>query len=239
LKADIILETSFSKDLAINWTISQSSIDILWYLLENKDNNAYEIRKNLKKRSATIDKAIKKQLLPSKEIKISKKRPSKKNKNIIATDYCLTKIGYLLIVNLFYINYDGTDEMRIDFLTKIFSSVKRNYPEFIPEIFRKLPTEYCVIFYPFTNLLDNFISLLKAGYNEKEKKEFLLKNRYFELKVPLNKKEKEIILNYANKKIKETEQNMKTEIANFKKKKNILKKIIAESQHKQIQYPII
>jgi len=176
---------------------------VLTYLLENGEGTPYNISRKLHILDATISKALR-GLKQIGLINVWKMRSGKRESKHRVEVYKLSNMGLKGLVNSLYYGSEK-DEDCVGYLTDIFKKIRLHYPEFLPEIFRKLPFEYSVAFYPFFDSIPitTFLKLILA-YTQ-GKSEVLIENEHLKILVSLTENEARILLNYTEKKIEDKE----------------------------------
>jgi RNA processing factor Prp31 len=203
--------------------------NVLKCLLENRDSNAWFVAKSLKENYSTILKVFKEQMKHGVQFIEVGKRPHQKNKKQETVTYSLTMRGYRAVINPFYVEYSGNEKERIKALNRLFSKVREDYSSYLPELFRTLPAEYSVCFYPFfSDITYPFRKLLEAKSKEPEKIEFLVDNSYFSCQVPLTKNEMKQIQEFVEGEIEETARFHREALKEIGKKRALLNKLKAQ-----------
>jgi len=198
--------------------LSENGKKVLEYLLEKKEENIYIMTKELKEYYTNIEKAVN-TLLSRGLIEIGRQRPQRKNREEMTDQYRLTEKGINALIYPYYqSNYSGKQKTRIKNLTHIFNILRNrcDTPFCFPDIFRMLPDEYSVVFYPFfyqwcsekpseveslqfllkNPISDIFRTLLEVKNKYQEKTKFVVANEYFECEIPITEKERELMLEY-------------------------------------------
>ncbi len=217
-------------------SLSSTARAILEVLAENRDVNAYFIRKRLKgpdgkpSHYSTVYKAINEQIVDCafKLVEVSK-RQSKKNKKQAIEIYCLTHIGISALVNIFYDGRENISEEVLKRLGKLFGNIKTNYPSFLPKPLQDMPDTYSVSFYPFFGDLSvPFVKLMEAKLKNPQKGQFTIDNGCFISAVRLEKKETDLIVNHLNHFLEEQKIAMSEENREKKRKLKQLRKQLEE-----------
>ena len=145
--------------------------------------------------------------------------------------YSLTEKGIRQVMNFYYFSdFINSPLKKVIDLQLLFQKIKTDYSDFLPELFQKLPVEYCVCFYPYFNvdLTEDFLKLLQTKSDHPNKTSFLINNFYFECYLPLTDNEISLFLDYLEQRIADSERTMLDEIKN---KKELLRRFRSEQNN--------
>ncbi|MEM2129702.1 MAG: hypothetical protein QXZ70_03790 [Candidatus Bathyarchaeia archaeon] len=208
--------------------ISKKEKEVLRCLLKRKQCNLWEISRFTHLHYSTVFKIIKEQMRGNQWFFITKKRPHKKNKAQAVLIYSLSNEGINVLIRRFlHSELIHEKSSCLKEIEEIFGDILRNYPSFVPEIFRELPKEYSACFYPFFHhgLGDAFLKLLEAKFKEPEKTKFLVDNSFFQFTIPLTEKELGLLLPFVKREISENEKSIIKALKDIEEKRKLIEKL--------------